>query len=268
MVELFLLKRRFWNSPSVEGSSKNNLKNRPRHRIFIELGDTASMRVLLVEDKVRMASLLQRAMQREGYLALVAHDGEEALDLLQQQQFNAVVMDVMLPKLDGFQVLERMRSWNIQVPTILLTARDTSRDIVHGLDLGADDYLTKPFDLAVLLARVRALVRRPETLVQSPLRAGDLTLRADAHALQVQERLIDLTPIEFTLIEAMMQRAGQVVRRETLAAAGWGASDTFREGTLYVFMRTLRRKLHIPGRPQLLHTVRGVGYMLKPSIPL
>ena len=245
---------------------KNNLKIRPCHRIFTQLGDTPPMRVLIVEDKVRMASLLQKAMQREGYLTLVANDGETALDLLQQQQFHAVVMDIMLPKLDGFEVLERMRSSGIQVPTILLTARDTGRDIVHGLDLGADDYLTKPFDLAVLLARVRALVRRPEALVQAPLRAGDLTLRADAHALQVQERFIDLTPIEFSLIEALMRRAGQVVRKETLATVGWGASENFREETLYVFMRSLRGKLHTAGRPELLHTVRGVGYMLKPSL--
>lgn len=225
------------------------------------------MRVLIVEDKVRMASLLQRAMQREGYLTLVAHDGETALEMLEQRQFNAVVLDLMLPDLDGFQVLKRMRSWNMRVPTIILTARDTNGDIVHGLDLGADDYLTKPFNLAVLLARLRALVRRPETQVAVPLRAGDFVLRADTHELQSQERTVSLTPIEFTLMEALMQRAGQIVRKEALAAIGWGASDTFREGTLYVFMRSLRGKLHTPGQPELLHTVRGVGYMLKSSLP-
>lgn len=252
---------------SVGMQSKNNLKIHRRHRKFIEFVDTALMRVLIVEDRVRMASLLQRAMQREGYLTLIANDGEAALDLLGRQQFNAVVMDVMLPKLDGFEVLERMRSWNIRVPTILLTARDTNRDIVRGLDLGADDYLTKPFDLMVLLARLRALLRRPTALLQVPLRAGDLVLRAGTHEVQLRDRTISLTPLEFTLIEALMQRVGNVVPKETLAAIGWGASETFREGTLYVFMRSLRAKLHAPDQPELLHTVRGVGYMLKPAIP-
>ncbi len=247
--------------------SKDNLKIRRRHRIFTELADTARMRVLIVEDKVRMALLLQRAMQREGYLTLVANDGATALNFLEQQEFNAVVMDIMLPTLDGFQVLERMRSWNIRVPTIVLTARDTNRDIVHGLDLGADDYLTKPFDLAVLLARLRALVRRPAALVSAPLRAGDLLLRADTHELQFRGRTISLTPMEFTLLEVLMQRVGQVVRKETLASIGWGTSGAFREGTLYVFMRSLRNKLHIPDQPDMLHTVRGVGYMLKPVVP-
>lgn len=225
------------------------------------------MRVLIVEDKVRMALLLQRAMQREGYLTLVANDGEAALDLLEQQHFNAVVMDIMLPKLDGFAVLERMRRWNIRVPVIMLTARDTNRDIVHGLDLGADDYLTKPFDLTVLLARVRALVRRPAALLQAPLRAGDLVLRADTHSVQLRERTISLTPLEFTLMEALMLRVGTVVPKETLAAIGWGTSETFREGTLYVFMRSLRTKLHEPDQPELLHTVRGIGYLLRPAFP-
>ncbi len=225
------------------------------------------MRVLIVEDKVRMALLLQRAMQREGYLTFVANDGEAALTLLEQQHFDAVVMDIMLPKLDGFEVLERMRRSSIRVPTILLTARDTNRDIVRGLDLGADDYLTKPFDLAVLLARLRALVRRPAALLQAPLRAGDLVLRAETHEVRLRERSISLTPLEFTLMEALMQRVGNVVPKETLAAIGWGASETFREGTLYVFMRSLRSKLHEPDQPELLHTVRGVGYMLRAAIP-
>ena len=225
------------------------------------------MRVLIVEDKVRMALLLQRAMQREGYLTFVANDGEAALTLLEQQHFDAVVLDIMLPKLDGFEVLERMRRSSIRVPTILLTARDTNRDIVRGLDLGADDYLTKPFDLAVLLARLRALVRRPAALLQKPLRAGDLVLRAETHEVRLRERSISLTPLEFTLMEALMQRVGNVVPKETLAAIGWGASETFREGTLYVFMRSLRSKLHEPDQPELLHTVRGVGYMLRAAIP-
>ena len=223
------------------------------------------MRILIAEDKVRMAMLLQRAVQREGYLTLVVHDGEAALACVQRHRLDAVVMDVMMPKLSGFEVLERMRGMEVKVPTLLLTAKDSSQDIVHGLDLGADDYLTKPFDLAVLLARLRAMIRRPSALVLGPLRAGDLLLRSDTHEVEYAGRRISLTPMEFTLLEALMQRAGQVVRKEDLAEIGWGAEAPFQESTLYVFIRALRAKLHSLDRPDVLHTVRGVGYMLKPA---
>ena len=221
------------------------------------------MRVLIAEDKVRMALLLQRALQREGYLAVAVHDGEAALAAIETQHLDAIVLDVMMPKLDGFAVLERMRGLKIKVPTLLLTAKDTSRDVIYGLDLGADDYLTKPFELAVLLARVRALTRRPSTLVQGPLQVGDLILRSDTHEVECNGRRTSLTPMEFTLLETLMQRSGQVVRKEDLAAIGWGTEQPFNESTLYVFIRSLRGKLHAADRPDLLHTVRGVGYVLK-----
>ncbi len=222
------------------------------------------MRILIAEDKVRMATLLQRALQREGYLTLVVHDGEAALAMIESQHLDAIVMDVMMPKVDGFAVLAQMRDMKIKVPTILLTAKDTSHDVVHGLDLGADDYLTKPFELAVLLARVRALVRRPSTLVQGPLQVGDLILHSGTHEIEYGARRTGLTPMEFTLLEVLMQRAGQVVRKEDLAIIGWGIDQPFSESTLYVFIRSLRTKLHSADRPALLRTVRGVGYMLKP----
>ena len=210
-----------------------------------------------------MAMLLQRAMHREGYLALVVHDGEAALSSMQQHRLDAIVMDVMMPKLSGFEVLARMRSMNVKVPTILLTAKDSNQDIVHGLDLGADDYLTKPFDLAVLLARLRALIRRPPALTLGPLRVGDLVLRVDTHEVEFAGRCTSLTPMEFTLLEALMQRAGTIVRKEDLAEIGWGTDGPFSQSTLYVFIRALRAKLHTPERPYVLHTVRGVGYVLR-----
>ncbi len=222
------------------------------------------MRILIAEDKVRMATMLQRALQREGYFALVTHDGEAALTMIESQHLDAIIMDVMMPKLDGFAVLAQMRNMKIRVPTLLLTAKDASHDVVHGLDLGADDYLTKPFELLVLLARVRALIRRPSTLVQGPLQVGDLILHARTHEIECDDRRTVLTPMEFTLLEALMQRAGQVVRKEDLALIGWGMDQPFSESTLYVFIRSLRNKLHSANRPDALHTVRGVGYMLKP----
>ena len=225
------------------------------------------MRILVAEDKARMASLLQRALQREGYLASVVSDGEAALAAIGNHRFDAIVMDVMMPKLDGFEVLARMRNMHIKAPTILLTAKDTSRDVVHGLDLGADDYLTKPFELAILLARLRALTRRPSTLVQGPLQVGGLILHAGTHEVEWRDRRTSLTPMEFTLLEALMQRSGQIVRKEDLAEIGWGTDQPFNESTLYVFVRSLRTKLHSADGPDLLHTVRGVGYMLKPLPP-
>jgi DNA-binding response OmpR family regulator len=221
------------------------------------------MRVLIVEDKVRMARLLQRAVQSEGYLTLVAHDGEAALETVNSHHLDALVLDVMLPKLDGFAVLDQMRRSQIKVPTILLTARDSNIDIIHGLDLGADDYMTKPFDLNVLLARLRALTRRAPMLHQKHVQLGDVVLRGDTHHLEYADRAVALTPTEFALMEALMRRAGQVVPTETLARIGWGLDTEFSVSTLYVFMRSLRTKIQCDEQPVVLHTVRGVGYMLK-----
>ena len=219
--------------------------------------------MLIAEDKVRMALLLERAVQREGYLTMRAHDGCAALEIVQQNHLDAIVLDVMMPKLDGFAVLSRMRSCNIKVPTILLTAKDSGRDIVRGLDLGADDYLTKPFDLVVLMARLRALTRRSPHLVLGHLQVGNLVLHRNSHDAAVDGKVISLTPTEFTLLEVLMQRTGHIVRKETLAEFGWGTNEDFNEATLYVFMRSLRNKLHAAGQPSMLHTIRGVGYMLK-----
>jgi DNA-binding response OmpR family regulator len=220
------------------------------------------MRVLIVEDKVRLAALLQKAVQREGYATLVVHDGEAALAAISSHQLNAVILDVMIPKLDGFAVLERMRREKIRVPTILLTAKDTNHDIVHGLDLGADDHMSKPFDMAVLLARLRALTRRPLSLLEHQLSVGRLFIRPSTHCVECDGVAIPLTPTEYALMELLMRRAGQVVRKETLAETGWG-SDDLNEDKLYVFMRALRTKIKFERQPVLLHTIRGVGYMLK-----
>lgn len=221
------------------------------------------MRVLIVEDKVRMANLLQRAAERAGYSTVVAHDGETALDLASNYRLDALILDVMLPKMNGFAVLEQLRRAANKVPTILLTARDSNQDIVHGLDLGADDYLTKPFDLNVLLARLRALTRRAPDIHPKNLRVGDLVLRSDTRRVEFGERAIALTPTEFALLEVLMQRAGHVVPKDTLAEIGWRMDTEFNESTLYVFMRSLRTKIHSEQPTAFLHTVRGVGYMLK-----
>ena len=224
------------------------------------------MRVMIVDDKVRMASLLRRAIEREGYLTVVAHDGETALELANDYHLDAIVLDVMLPRLDGFSVLQRLRETAVDVPTIFLTARDNNRDIVHGLDLGADDYLTKPFDLTVLLARLRALTRRKAAIDPGVLHVGNLILRSDLHSIERNGEMIALTRTEFALMEALMKNAGRIVSKETLAEIGWGLGGEMNEHNLYVFIGTLRSKIQLSGESALLQTVRGVGYILRGGV--
>lgn len=225
------------------------------------------MRVLIVEDKVRMANLLQRAVGRAGYSTVVAHDGEAALNLATDYRLDAMILDVLLPRMNGYTVLEHLRRAENNVPVIMLTARDSNEDIVHGLDLGADDYLTKPFDLSVLLARLRALTRRAPDLHPRNLRVGNLELRSDTRSVAVGDQSISLTPTEFALLEVLMQRAGHVVPKDTLAEIGWRMDSNFSESTLYVFMGSLRAKIHSDQPTASLHTVRGVGYMMKAVNP-
>ncbi len=224
------------------------------------------MRIMIVEDKVRMAALLRRAVAREGYATVVAHDGETALKLAGDHHLDAIVLDVMLPKLDGFAVLQHLREAAVDAPTILLTARDSNRDIIRGLDLGADDYLTKPFDLNVLLARLRALTRRKAAIQPGVLFAGKLLLRGATHSLEGNGEMIPLTRTEFALMEALIKNAGRIVSKEKLVEIGWGLGGEMNEHNLYVFIRSLRNKILLSGEDGLLQTVRGVGYILKAGV--
>lgn len=219
------------------------------------------MRVLVAEDKPRMARLLQRTLQNEGYSVELAFDGEEALNIGIAGGLDVIVLDVMLPGRDGFDVMRSLRAAKSMVPTIMVTARDAMSDIVHGLDCGADDYLTKPFALDVLLARIRALSRRGPAAYPSNLQFQDLVLKASTHEMQRGDRVLPLTRTEYGILEVMMRRAGCVVPRDVLVEAGWGGGAEVSDNTLYVFIRSLRNK--IGNEPQLLHTVRGVGYSLR-----
>lgn len=219
------------------------------------------MRVLVAEDKPRMARLLQRTLQNEGYSVELAFDGEEALNIGIAGGLDVIVLDVMLPGRDGFDVMRSLRAAKSMVPTIMVTARDAMSDIVRGLDSGADDYLTKPFALDVLLARIRALSRRGPAAYPSNLQFQDLVLKASTHEMQRGDRVLPLTRTEYGILEVMMRRAGCVVPRDVLVEAGWGGGAEVSDNTLYVFIRSLRNK--IGNEPQLLHTVRGVGYSLR-----
>jgi DNA-binding response OmpR family regulator len=224
------------------------------------------MRVLIAEDRPRMAGLLQRALQREGYFVSVACDGEQALTMGMLGGLDLLVLDVMLPGRDGFDVIKHLRAAKQMVPTIMVTARDSMSDMVRGLDLGADDYLTKPFALDVLLARVRALARRGPAVYPDDLQFEDVILNRRTRELQRGNRRAALTRIEFALLEVLMRRAGSIAPREVLAEAGWGGGDVS-DSTLYVFIGALRSKLTGPGEAQLLHTVRGIGYTLRSEAP-
>lgn len=219
------------------------------------------MKVLVAEDKPAMADLLRRALRRAGHSVLVAHDGQEALELGRSGECDVILLDLMLPRVDGFTIIRTLRAEQRSTPTLIVSARDEMSDIVRGLDLGADDYLTKPFALDVLLARVRALSRRLPITAQANLVFRDIELDTNTHELRRGERVNTLTRTEFALMETLMRRAGSIVPQEALVDAGWGFGADVNDSTLYVFIRMLRAKI---GDPQLLQTARGVGYVLRP----
>ncbi len=214
-----------------------------------------------------MARFLQRALQSEGYSVELASDGDEALSRGLSGGVDLMVLDIMLPRRDGFDVIRNLRAAKQMLPTLILSARDAGCDIVRGLDLGADDYLTKPFALDVMLARVRALTRRGPVTYASELQFEDLVLCNKTHELRRDGRTVTLTRTEYALMETLMRRAGCIVPRDVLVEAGWGGDAEVSDGTLYVFIRGLRTKIAHAGENQFLHTVRGVGYTLRAEAP-
>ncbi len=225
------------------------------------------MRILVVEDDQQLAGFLCRGLEEEGSCVTVAHDGATAAQLAAAHTFDVIVLDVMLPFLDGLETTRRIRRTGNQTPILLLTARDSSQDVVRGLDAGADDYLTKPFSLDVLLARLRARTRKAAAGRSSPLRAADLILDADAHEVKRAGHPVNLTRTEFALLECLLAASGRVVTRQTLIDAVWGRDREIESNTLDVFMRFLRNKIDEGHELRLIHTVRGIGYCLREQRP-
>ena len=225
------------------------------------------MRLLVVEDERRMAELLRKGLEEEGYVVAVALDGPTGLATARASSFELILLDIMLPGLDGFQVARQLRGEGVTTPILMLTARDATPDIVQGLDLGGDDYLTKPFSFEVLLARIRALLRRGPAPARVQLRIGPLVLDPAAHEVYRGQERIPLTRTEFHLLEFLMRRPGQVVPRGTLIEAVWGYDRDIESNTLDAFIRLLRSKLEGKEGPKLIQTVRGVGYVIREEHP-
>jgi DNA-binding response OmpR family regulator len=221
------------------------------------------VRVLVVEDDEEIAQVLQRSLRMEGYEVKLAEDGVRALEEAHAFLPDIVVLDLGLPRLDGLDVAKRMREDGDDVPILILTARDALESRVEGLDIGADDYLVKPFERQELLARLRALLRRRPPRGMAPLRVGDLMLNPDTHDVLRGERRIELTQREFELLEYLMRNERLVISRQKLLDEVWGYDPFSITNTIEVFVSNLRRKLEAGGEPRLLHTVRGAGYVLR-----
>ena len=221
------------------------------------------MRLLVVEDDVKMAALLRRGLSEEGSAVDVARTGEDGVWMAAATEYDAVVLDVMLPGIDGFEACRRMRDGGVWAPVLLLTARDSVEDRVAGLDGGADDYLTKPFSFAELSARLRALVRRGRPERPPVLTVGDLTLDPATRNVRRGEAEISLSAKEFALLEAFMRRPGEVLTRLELLEHAWDFAYENRSNVIDVYVRYLRSKVDRPFGVESIETVRGAGYRLR-----
>jgi len=221
------------------------------------------MRILVVEDERRMADLLRQGLSEEGHIVTVAVDGRDGLALAETGGFDLLLLDVMLPGCSGFEIARQRRSSGDRTPILMLTARDAPRDVVNGLDLGADDYLTKPFSFEILLARVRALGRRGPVAQAVVLENAGISLHLGTREVHRGGRKIDLTRTEYSILELLMRSAGRVVTRDALIERVWGADASIENNTLDAFVRLLRAKVESPGEPRVIRTIRGVGYCVR-----
>jgi two-component system copper resistance phosphate regulon response regulator CusR len=220
------------------------------------------MNVLVIEDDRRLADVVHQGLAEDGHQVHVSRRGDEGLSLIESNHFNAIVLDLMLPIMDGFTILHKVRASKLRVPILILTARDSMADVIRGLDLGADDYLTKPFQIEVLLARVRAVGRRGPIAQFATLRAGDCVLDHSKRVLVREGEVVPLTRKEYVLLELLMRRANSVVTRNQLVEAGWGYDKDVSENSVEFYIHSLRSKLRTHKNENLIRTVRGFGYCL------
>lgn len=227
------------------------------------------MHILIVEDEEKVASAVRRGLEAEGYSVSIARTGEEGFFLISNQNYDLLILDVMLPGRDGVEILTAVRKRDLSVPVLFLTSRDSIEDRVRGLNAGADDYLVKPFAFPELLARIKALVRRTQRVdTVSRLKLADLEMDVSGHSVIRQDRELVLTAREFDLLEYLLRHQGCIVSREMLARDVWkeNARHTPLDNVIDVHIARLRRKVDEPFKMKLLHTVRGVGFILREEV--
>lgn len=221
------------------------------------------MRILLVEDDVAIAQSLKEGLEDEAYAVDVVHDGDEGYRTATADDYDVIILDVMLPEMNGYEVCRALRKDGNQTPILMLTARDAERDIVEGLDMGADDYLAKPFSFEVLLARLRALLRRPNEKLEEVLRVGDLTLDPSLKKVTRVNQEISLTAKEYAVLEYLIRNVGKVLSKEQIISHVWDFDADVLPNNVELFIMFLRRKIDKPFDSKLIHTVPGFGYKLE-----
>lgn len=221
------------------------------------------MRILIVEDEPRMLELLRKGLCEQGFAVMTAADGETGLEIATAHEFDAIVLDIGLPKLDGYALMQALRTRERATPVLMLTARDTEDDIIHGLDVGADDYLTKPFSFPELVARLQSITRHRREEGDGTIKAGDVVLDPAAQSVTRENESIDLTRREFLLLMCLVRRAGECVSRQALIECIWGKDRSVGPTALDVLVNALRAKIDAPYRKKLIGTVRGSGYIFK-----
>ena len=225
------------------------------------------MRVLVVEDDSKMAELLRRGLSSEGHRVEWAADGTSGFEKASNQTFDAIILDIMLPGTDGFAVTRRLRAQGSKIPILMLTGRDSHKDVVKGLDLGADDYLTKPFSFEVLSARLRVITRRNSTGKDVMVHVADLAVNRETHEVRRAGKPVPLTKTEYVILDRLLTRPGTVVSRDALVEAVWGWDRDVENNTLDVFIWQLRSKIEAGGAPRLVQTIRGFGYAIREGDP-
>lgn len=221
------------------------------------------MHILIVEDEIHLAEALGQIMTEQRYLVDVVYDGADGLDYALTGQYDAILLDVMLPKLDGFEVAKRLRAAHVSTPILMLTARDETGDKISGLDCGADDYMTKPFDTGELLARVRALTRRQGEVIGNTVTVGDLTLRLDARCLMCGDNMVRLGFKEFEVMRLLMANCPAVIPKEDIISKIWGLESEAEDNNVEVYISFLRKKLSFLHSGVSIGTVRKLGYFLE-----
>lgn len=220
------------------------------------------MKILVVEDEIKVSNFIMRGLEEEGYTVEVAEDGKKGLELIKTKEYDIVLLDLMIPEIDGLEVLKRVREDEIETPVLIITAKSTKEDVIKGLDLGSDDYLTKPFSFDELLARIRALLRRSRKAVPLTLEYREMVLNPYNRRLSVGDKEAELTEKEFLIMEYMMRNYERALTRKEMAEYAWQSQDDS-SNIVDVYVNFLRKKIELLTDKKFIHTVRGVGYILK-----